>query len=73
MNVKSEHERRQQRELAIVIASERKNTPVTPVKSVSGRNTITGVIVEPIIGTCDLGDLPSAPRCDAIRRGAGCV
>ena len=35
---------------AIVSARERKKTPVTPVSSVSGRNTTTGVTVEPIIG-----------------------
>ncbi len=36
---------------AIVNASERKKLPVTPVSKVSGRNTTTGVIVEPIMGT----------------------
>ena len=34
----------------IVNASDRKKTPVTPVRIVSGRKTTTGVIVEPIIG-----------------------
>src|SRR5256885_11861718 len=37
------------RATAIVSASERKKTPVTPVRSDSGRNTTTGVIVEPTI------------------------
>ena len=35
---------------AIVSASERKKTPVTPVSSASGRKTTTGVIVETMIG-----------------------
>ena len=34
----------------IVSASERKNAPVTPVSSASGRKTTTGVTVEPMIG-----------------------
>src|SRR5438105_2583966 len=34
------------RATAIVSASERKKTPVTPVRRESGRNTTTGVIVE---------------------------
>ena len=34
-----------------VTASARKNTPVTPVMEISGRNTTMGVIVEPTSGT----------------------
>ena len=34
-----------------VIAKARKNTPVTPVIDISGRNTTMGVIVEPTSGT----------------------
>ena len=35
---------------AIVRASERKKTPVTPLSSESGKKTTTGVMVEPVIG-----------------------
>ena len=34
-----------------VIASARKNVPVTPVIEISGRNTTIGVIVDPTSGT----------------------
>ena len=34
----------------IVTASARKNVPVTPAMEISGKNTTTGVIVEPING-----------------------
>ena len=33
-----------------VIANARKNTPVTPVIAISGKNTTIGVMVEPING-----------------------
>ena len=52
------------RATAIVSASERKKTPVTPVKSVSGRKTTTGVIVEPMIGAVisEIADLTASRR-----------
>ena len=49
---------------AIVKASERKKLPVTPVSKVSGKNTTTGVIVEPIIGMV----ISDAAFCTASRR-----
>ena len=36
--------------IAMVTASARKNVPVTPVIEINGRNTTTGVTVDPIRG-----------------------
>ena len=38
-------------EAAMVMASARKKLPVTPVTATSGRNTTTGVMVDPTSGT----------------------
>ena len=39
---------------ATVMASARKNTPVTPLIAINGRNTTIGVMVEPIEWSGDL-------------------
>ena len=53
----------------IVIASARKKLPVTPVTAISGRNTTTGVMVEPISGvviSCSAVRTASTRVCPAV-------